>query len=318
MTVPSAPDLDVYQDARVDGPRPSIELLPVSNDAMRARRHPRAIALVYLFEALSALVVAWPASSLVGSFYGDHARGDAPLWAPGGAELLDLGTRAHPTPVVAAALLVALFVSFAGLVPMAALIGSIAFATRERGSPPMHLALARAMAVFPRLALLQVVVVFVQAVLVAIGAASSATSSSAFSGDLGEARADQIGWVALGIFLLLAAALGVVHDTARVAVVRFRVGILRALRIGFTCFRRAVLLWSWGWRALAALVLVALGSMVAARLGGAGGAALLALMAVHQAIVLARVALRASWLARALRAVDKEHKLVALTAPPAE
>jgi hypothetical protein len=43
------------------------------------------------------------------------------------------------------------------------------------------------------------------------------------------------------------------------------------------------------------------GAAAAARLGGREGIALAALALVHQLGVLARVALRASWLARALR-----------------
>ena len=59
---------------------------------------------------------------------------------------------------------------------------------------------------------------------------------------------------------------------------------------------------SWAWRALAALVPVASGRW-SGRLGGRGGSRCCA-RGCHQAVVLARVALRVSWLARALRAAD--------------
>jgi hypothetical protein len=55
---------------------------------------------------------------------------------------------------------------------------------------------------------------------------------------------------------------------------------------------------------------VAVGALVAARLGGRGGGALVALLLVHQLVLFARVALRASWLAKAARAVDRAHRVV--------
>jgi hypothetical protein len=68
--------------------------------------------------------------------------------------------------------------------------------------------------------------------------------------------------------------------------------------------------WSWAWRGGVGAALLVVGSVVAERFGGQGGGALVALAVVHQSIVVARVALRASWLAKALRAVDNAHRVV--------
>ena len=53
-----------------------------------------------------------------------------------------------------------------------------------------------------------------------------------------------------------------------------------------------------------------IGAMVAGRLGGRDGAALVVLTVVHQLVLLSRAALRASWLAKALRAVDHAHRVL--------
>jgi hypothetical protein len=53
------------------------------------------------------------------------------------------------------------------------------------------------------------------------------------------------------------------------------------------------------------------GSLVADRVGGRGGFALFFLFVIHQLAIGTRVALRASWLARALRDVDQAHRVVA-------
>jgi hypothetical protein len=104
-------------------------------------------------------------------------------------------------------------------------------------------------------------------------------------------------------FLLGVSIVGVVHDLARAAVVRAGVGALRGVVLGARTFggARVAWWWAWAWRETAGLAVLAAGAAGAGRLGGRGGAALVALALVHQLSVLARVALRASWLAQALR-----------------
>jgi hypothetical protein len=45
-------------------------------------------------------------------------------------------------------------------------------------------------------------------------------------------------------------------------------------------------------------------ALLADRIGGRGGVALVVLAALHQSVILSRVALRASWLAKAMRSVE--------------
>lgn len=127
------------------------------------------------------------------------------------------------------------------------------------------------------------------------------------SGWLGDARAQLVGGMVTALGLLPLAAMAVGHDVARAAVVtaRLRAGsaalaATEALRVG-----AARLAWAWAWRGAAGLALLGCGAVLAAELGGRGGAALVAVAAAHQVVVLGRVALRASWLARAARAVPQ-------------
>jgi hypothetical protein len=113
----------------------------------------------------------------------------------------------------------------------------------------------------------------------------------------GEAHAQQIAAVAVVPLVVAASVVAVVQDLARSAVVRFDVGAWRGLALGIATFRRTpiVLWWSWAWRALASLVPAAAVSLVS-------GAVVLT--ALHQAVIVARIAIHLSWWSRALRAVE--------------
>jgi hypothetical protein len=63
------------------------------------------------------------------------------------------------------------------------------------------------------------------------------------------------------------------------------------------------------WSNLVSLIPVAVAVALGAHSGGRGGIVLVVLALVHQAVVLARVALRASWLALALRSLDGDSKV---------
>jgi len=103
--------------------------------------------------------------------------------------------------------------------------------------------------------------------------------------------------------------MGVTHDLARAAVVRRSAGGARALVAGAAAFRAdpVSLGWSWAWRATASMAPVVLVGALADRLGGHGGATLVLLALLHQGVVFGRVALRASWLAVALRRLAPAH-----------
>jgi hypothetical protein len=287
---------------------PGSGLLLLTTDAMRARRHPWAVVGLWAWQTGVALVAAWPAWSLARATWGNDPRGDAPLWEPGGRALLDTAWRdAHGLrAVLGAATLAVLIASVAGLVPLAGAMTATAYGTRDRTRIGVVRAFAAGLRSFRAMAVLLVASAIVQALVVGLGWGLSSLVEAWTGESLGEARSQQLGAVILILFAVLASAAGVVHDLARAAVVRFTVRGLRGVVLGVRTFRTAPLSlwWSWAWRAGASTLPVILAATVAARVGGRGGTALVALAVLHQAVVGARVALRLSWLAKALRSVD--------------
>jgi hypothetical protein len=276
---------------------------------MRARARPGAILGLWAWQAALALVVSGPAAALARAAYGSDPRGDAALWAPGGHALLDFLSRNEPAlRAVAAAGATALTAAVvAGLVPVAALLAAIASVAPGDPRPGLPTLARQALRAFPAFLFLLAIVG---------GASAAAIGAGAFAGDvvaawghdaLGEARSEAIGIAVTGAFLVAAAALGLLHDLARAAVVRFGTSGVRALGLAAAALRRAprAVAWAWVWRCGAGAAVVLAIAPAAERLGGRSGwGALLALAALHQAVVLARVALRASWLAACLRSLD--------------
>jgi hypothetical protein len=191
-------------------------------------------------------------------------------------------------------------------VPFAGLLVQLAYATPERRSPPLRPTISRALAALRPLALLFVAATAIEIILLVIAVVVGGAVGGGLASTLGDARAEQLGWAATAFLALAVALVGVVHDLARTTVVRLGARTLDAARIGALALRRAPLLlvFAWGWRAATGWVAVAFGSLFAEWLGGRGGFALVVLTVVHQTIALLRVGLRASWLARAMRAIE--------------
>jgi hypothetical protein len=122
---------------------------------------------------------------------------------------------------------------------------------------------------------------------------------------LGEARAQQIAVVVAMPFASVALVIAVAHDLARAAIVRFDARPVQSIVLGAQTLWQspAAVLGAWGWRTVASLACVAAASAGASQLGGRGGWALVLLTLLHQGVVAMGVALRASWLAKALRCV---------------
>jgi hypothetical protein len=281
-------------------------LVLVATASMRARRHPRAVLAVWAWESVLALLASWPAASLVRAVYGSDPRGDAPLWTPGGHALLDFALHEQHglRGVTTGATLVLVIGAVAGLVPMAALMTSIAYATRDRRTAGFIRSVTEGLRHFRPMLVLLVIASVAQALVLGLGAAAGSLVDSWAHG-MGEARAEQLDGLVVALFLLVASAVGVAHDLARAAVVRFDVRGARAVMLGVRTLRLSPLplWWSWAWRALASVAPVVAVAAVAG-VGGHGAAAFVFLLVLHQSVVLARVALRASWLAKALRVVD--------------
>jgi hypothetical protein len=114
--------------------------------------------------------------------------------------------------------------------------------------------------------------------------------------------------VTVGLWLLLGLAMGAIgsfSDMVKAALVRHGAGVTHALKHGARCARRAPFRTCLGFLPYGLAFLVALGG--ASHLTGlldvsAPGAWRVALVfAMHQAVILLSVALRAAWYARALR-----------------
>jgi hypothetical protein len=291
----------------------SDEIVLPATSSMHARHRPWAIVGVWGWQTALALIVDWPAVSLARAAYGNDPRGDAPLWAAGSHALLDfLWHEAHGVSAMARAASALLIVSaFAGLLPTAALMIAIANPTRSRRALGFARTIERALRAVPSLALMLVVVGVAQALALGAAWATADVVAAWAHRALGEARAQQLGATIALTFILGALGLGVVHDLAQAAVVRLRLSTFRSLALAVRIFQRmpVSLYWSWTWRALVSLIPVAVAAALAASIGGRGGILLVVLALVHQAVVLARVALRASWLAKALRSIDENPRM---------
>ena len=298
-----------------------LKLLLLPTDAMRARRRPQAILWMWAFKLALSLAVAWPAARAVGVAVGSHPSGDAAFFAEGGYALLEWLSREASTRGALAALLGAVTVVgiALGVVPLVAAIAAMAYTTPEGRAPTARQLASRVVAaVWPVFGLLGLATL-TEALLVGLAFAVATGTRGGLVQWLGEARGEQSLIVLLMPIAALAALVGVLQDLARVSVVRFEAGAFDAIKIAWRAYRArpVAALWAWLWRSLVGLLLIGLGAVASARLGGRPGGALVTLAALHQLVSLSCVALRASWLARALRAVDASETNARRSAPPA-
>ena len=277
------------------------------DDSVRARTRPVAVLGMWAWETVLALLAAWPAATLARGAYGRYPSGDAALWDPGALPLLGLLTRETNGGRMAGGAVVGvlLLAAVAGLVPLAALLATLAYTTAEGDRIGAARAIGRGVGAF-RPFVRMLLLVLLGAGMVALAAVLLGEGVQGWTrGWLGEARSQQAALVAGGLVALPLLALWVVQDLGRAAVIRQEIEAMHGLTVGTRTLVQAPLAlgWAWGWRALLSLGLLLAGGALAGGLGGRGGWALLVLLGVHQSVVLGRVALRASWLARALRAV---------------
>jgi hypothetical protein len=147
------------------------------------------------------------------------------------------------------------------------------------------------------------IILLLQAATLGAGAFLATLAGGWTRSRLGEAPSQMIE-AAVGLpFVVAALAIGVAHDLARSVLVVRGARALQGLVEGARIYRAAAvrLTWSWTWRTGASLAPVGLAGLLAAH-AGAGAPALVLVAVAHQGAVFSRVALRASWLARAMRA----------------
>lgn len=282
-----------------------MKLAPLTARSILARTRPRAILLVWTWDALLGALMGSTVASIATTAYGHHPDGDAPLFAPGGLPLMDLvrHSLAARGPVIAELLILVVVARLGGLVPEALAFTELAFVRTDLRAPRTRDALSRASGALPAFLSVALFTSFAEAGVLLFGAVVAAMASTTTS--LGP-RGGNLSFAAVACLAVVAATtVGIVGDMARAAVVRWNAGAVVAAMRAVERFRQrpARLTWSYGWRAGASWLPVGIGAWLASGLGGRDGAPLLVLLVFHQGIVLIRAAIHVSWMARATRAV---------------
>jgi len=280
-------------------------LVQVATDSIRARRRPLAVVGLWAWEAALGLVLGSQVASVANAAYGRHPLGDSPLFSAGSLELLDLlrHSASARAPLISSLVLCAALSHLGGLIPSAAVLAELGFATPERRAPSARDALSCAFAAFPASVTTSLLASAVQALVLLSGAALA--SATLGSSQLGEPAVDLRVAGVFAVFVLAAGAVGVVADVARAAIVLHHCGALDGIEKAAAACRRGPLAiaWSYAWRLAASWLPVAMGLFVTSRATRQGAGAIGVILVLHQAIVLVRAALRTSWMARSLRAL---------------
>jgi len=298
-------------------------LYPLEASAIHARTRPRTIALVWLWELVCAFFIAIPIHAWANQAWGAHPDGDAMFFKPGAHALMSwLGDEGPGLSIVVrTAFVTFVFMGVLGQIVTGALIASLATGRKVGTSgvlllraPRLVRALAIGMSSFSPLMMIAVLAGALEAFVFGIGYFASASLDHALEPSMGDARSFTARLIVLAVFVVLTLMVGVVSDLARVTVARnvalgaasrqssfmqLRAGIVQAIRTARASLFRAT--GAWAWRAALSLSLVYAGAVLGDVTGSRGGGALWLLFLAHQAIVFGRAALRASWLANALR-----------------
>ncbi|MDI1445890.1 hypothetical protein [Polyangium sp. 6x1] len=268
-----------------------------------ARKRPGVVLLVYAFRLVAAALLAWPFAVTLGGAVSGYPRGDAVLFDQGGLLLLEAMRRSAGAlrPSSATSLLLFVLVCFFGLLPLAALLGALGAKGRVAARDLGAWALRPIGAFSLLLGAAALVEVLLGGVVIAIGNAVARKEAI----DTRAADLIRVGFVAGAVVLVLL--VSVFHDLARVAVVRGELGVRASIKRAFAAVRSAplALLVGWSWRAALGAALLGAALVVGSRIGVERTSQVFAGFLVHQASVLAVLFLRASWLAAAIRHVDR-------------
>lgn len=302
MTETTADDLTTKSEPpRVAGVDPGdVERVPAKE--IRARRHPWAIAAVWVYELAAAYLIASPLHAWARAAWGGHPSGDETLFRPGGYALLNwLDTDGGELAIVFRTTWMLLLVfALASNVVTAGLVATLV----TRGGRRFGLALRVGAGSFFPVVAAGIVFGAIEGFFLGVGFFVSSALDHKMQASYGDERAFLMRLALFAVFFVFALAAGVLGDLARVTIARdiaqgtaekpLRDGIVIAMRTARRKMGRAFL--AWGWRAAIATFLIAAGAMV--------GGPLWLMFVTHQAVILLRAALRTSWLANALRLVD--------------
>ncbi|MBI2391948.1 MAG: hypothetical protein HYV09_20320 [Deltaproteobacteria bacterium] len=259
-----------------------------------ARRRPDALVLVFVVEVLIAWVLAAPWSETLARTVGAHPDGDrVAFWHPGGLLLVDLAERLRG---VLSALVAATSIGLAVFALASVFVLGAWTAAIDDPGRPLRAAIARGAEVFWRLLVLGVVSGFAACVVAALLGIIPAWGISVRLADWDPRAALFLISLPLLVSAVFIAAILAAADLARARVVRHDMSLLAALAI--LRDRRAV--WSQlvasAPRWLASIGLLGWGAAISSH-----SLSVTTIFLSHQAIAFARVALRGSVLARALR-----------------
>jgi len=270
---------------------------------IRARRRPWLVLGVAVSRILMGFCLAWPLSSLVASSgVGQRPEGDRVLFEGGGYLLLEvIRLRGDALEAVFRGLLPTLVL---GLLLTVACNAALLVALNLHGRLRIQPWLTQTLSSVPALVVLALGTGVAQLLVLLAGLLLSNTVPSSLAQPV-TTSATQLGlWTLVG---LAAGALGGISDVAKAALVRSESGLAASLRHAFACTRRAPFTACLGWLpyALAFVAAVTVSSQLTSALdvSGPGTWRVLAVFALHQVVILASVALRTAWYARALRLV---------------
>ncbi|MBI4703516.1 MAG: hypothetical protein HY744_20590 [Deltaproteobacteria bacterium] len=267
---------------------------------------PGVLAAMFLYRSLASLLLGLPVALSVAPTVAGYPRGDAVLWDRGGVLLAEAMRRLDATAEGLGWLTgaLALCVTFAGLLPLAALIAALG---RGPAAPsPAREVLGQAGRRLGTLALMLLLTLLAQAAAAFVAVLCARLLAGAL--DLGPMARDLV--VAGGALggLGLGWALAIVQDAARVAAVQHDRGLFGAVGLGIGALRGrpAVALAAFLGRKLLALAVLALAGALAIAIGWPDPTRYALVVALQHVAVLAAVLLHASWLGWATARVRGE------------
>lgn len=265
------------------------------SDLRRAWQCRAAVLALWAYRAVAGTLVALPAWwGVAGSGFARHPRGDAPLFDPGGALLVEwvrLNVNALPALGVGTAAALGLC-GLVGLMPLAFLLQRLA-ARR-----------ASLLGAVPSLALLGAGALLLQTLLALAGLSLGLNLEDALAGSRSERTADLASAAVFGLALGLGALVGVLRDLGRAALVAHADGVGHALALAWRGFASRPMSAVVGWATPAmwsvALVLAAAWLVGRIDVHQPGAHRVLAVLAVHQGALFGVTLLQSSWLSRAI------------------
>ena len=286
---------------------------PIRPSEIRVWHRPGAVAWWWALRLLAAWLLAAPVADILSAPTASLPRGDAVLFEPGGAYLLEClrHTQAQLAAGTRRTLWALLLLGTMNLIPLSAVLVALSHRGRLRPNEWSQLT-ARHVPAFLMLAGLTL---FAQAVVLLGMTLVATTTRETLHHALGPRNADLTAIAAAAAGVALAAGLGVLQDLARAAAVRHEVGGRAALSIALDTVRqrpgRALV--DWLTPAVYTLPVVTGAAVVTSwlRVDRDGSWRVALVFLVHQVAAFGLVALRSWWLARALVLVSAHDASVA-------